>query len=122
MNKELACKVASSYTDLSTVEQCQLANEICTDYIKPFSRSDIAQIGFVEWARDNCTDRELALIKAWTLLEQCYRMIHISWKTLKEAPTTVDKNDVTACFNALKLLGIEHLLGDPADVAAFLDA
>lgn len=120
MNRELACKLASSHAELPLVDQCKLANELCDDSIVPFSPSDLAQIELTEWVRENCSDRERALIYVWTSLERCHRIIHIDWKTMRELPAVDDKKSVSTCLEYLTELGLEHLLGDRDLIQKFL--
>ena len=93
------------------VERFQSLNDMVDGVVKPFSPSDLAAVGLLEYTI-TCSEREKALITAWLSLEECHRQLHISFKTLKEKPTDRHKEQVKRCYEALVLLGMTHLLCD----------
>ena len=120
MNKELAVKMAMHEGEgKSLYEQCKLANEIFkanggTAGESPFAPSTLAQIGFTEYLKNECTQRELDLVTIQTLLEQCHRVLHISWGVLRQV-TPQDIRDLKMLYPALVRLNLTHFLLDTMD-------
>lgn len=119
ISKELACRLAEGKT---AYDKCVSANAISEanggDII--FCGSDLAILGITEYIKNQCSKREQDLVIAFEGIERAYRMIHISFKVMKELPTKSDKEFVKMVYVALVNLGLSEFLCSEVEYADYI--
>ena len=119
MNHQTAIKLAHAQNpDASLYETMKIANTIAEvnsghgGGSLPFAPVDIVSAEFVDWLKNNGSQRELDLVTFRNLLYPVWRKLHISVQILGAEITKSMGRDIDQLLSALYRLNLEHLLLD----------
>ena len=118
MNHQTAINLAHAQNpDASLHETMKIANDIAESNSGhggslPFAPVDIVFAEFVDWSKNNGSQRELDLVTFRNLLYPVWRKLHISVQILGAEITKSMGRDIDQLLSALYRLNLEHLLLD----------
>ena len=115
MKKELAVELAHQQMSNGKIsEVMEKANEIfkanSKDWNIPFAQVDIVFAKFVDYAKENCSKRELDLILISEKLSSVWTILHIDMKMMGKEPNEYQKEDMYRTVDALKRLEMMSLI------------
>lgn len=113
--RNIAIKLAHSELPGKPInEVMRKANEIFkvnSDHWQiPFAQVDVEFATFVDYIRENCTQKEKDLVYVSEVFSRCWKTPHISIQTLNESTSDKDVIELNAMSKALKRLNLLHLM------------